>query len=138
MRNLFIAIMLGMGLLFTTAASAGEATCEGNFIEFAEKATEDYMVISGASLDAFADVIEDQLGIAKPAEITFVVVPMTIPEGDGETQYWFTAYKADNCLFGNGAGYVWKRIMFDALAAAVAADDKVVLLKGNPDADAGL
>lgn len=130
MRNLFLAIAFAIGLM-ATPAFAAEA-CEGNFQSFADNAMEDYFIISGASLDAFAA----SATVAKPAEITYIAVPADMDDEDGSGQVSFFTFMADNCPYGGGQGYFLTDAIKTAVANAMVVDDDVILLKANPDAKA--
>lgn len=145
MKQIFIALMFVLGLAAMPALShphyitpslvGTDTVCEGNFEDFAANATEDYIVISGASLDAFADIVMKAIGAAKPAEITAIAIQADMSDKDGDGNIVFSTFIADNCPFGVGAGYVPISVAKDATAAAMVSNDKVVILKANPAAE---
>lgn len=133
MKKLFIAIMFALGLAMTPALAGTDTICEGNFEDFAANAVEDYIVISGPSLDAFAGVVKQDLDADKPAEITAIAIPADMDDQDGSGTVAFYTFMADNCPFSIGAGYVPTLTAKNGTAAAMVVDDKVVILKANPN-----
>lgn len=132
MKKLFIALMFALGLAMTPALAGTDTVCDGNFEAFAANAMQDYFVVSGPSADSFALAIAATIG-PKPVEITTIVIPVEM-DPDGDNSVVFFTFKADNCPYGVGQGYMAIDSVMQGLAAAALTNDGMVTLKANPDA----
>lgn len=127
MKNLVLTVMTVLMLAFGGLTTAmADPNCEGGRLNFGESIQMmdamgvPHIVLTGESMKAFTDKIEEKTGVAAPEEIVAFIGPA---RGDVladplAKDVAILTYQADNCLYQNGVTELNVPLYIEALDAA--------------------